>query len=164
VVAEPIQGWGCDLALPLGAVFVGSDCQPEYGLTLNVSHSNWGTITVEPNLPLYCPNAVVTLTAVPVSGKSFKEWTIYDPNYPGDVGHVTRDSNTLLHLTMDADRQVDADFKCGSGMEQVLPLLAAVMTVCAAAGWRRGWRARAEKGRNRDWGLATRHPERRSEA
>jgi hypothetical protein len=100
-------------------------------LTLAVGHTNWGSVTVVPDLlddPNHDPNSYsevrrytngteIVLTATPVSGKSFKEWTIYDPNYPGDLGHASADSNTVLYLTMNANWQVDADFKCGSGME-----------------------------------------------
>jgi hypothetical protein len=107
-------------------------------LTLLVSHDNWGTVIPEPNLPLYPQGATVTLTAVPNSGKSFRGWTIDDPNYPpedpryyNEVDPNTLEDPLVLPLTLDSDMQVEADFKCGSGLEQVLPLLAVGVGVFA---------------------------------
>ncbi len=91
-------------------------------LTLNVVNGDWGTVVVEPNLPLYAPGTAVTLTASPIEGKAFKQWEIYDPNCPGDANYAIIDANTTLTLVMDADKHVGAVFKCGSGMEPVLPL------------------------------------------
>jgi len=105
-------------------------------LSLEVMHSNYGSVSVEPNLPLYPDGCTVTLTAVPNSGKAFAGWTIFDPNYPGDSNHASVvDPNTLsdplvLPLVMEADMHVEADFKCGSGVNQVLPLLVVGLGVC----------------------------------
>jgi hypothetical protein len=106
-------------------------------LKLTVNHSNWGSVEVDPNLvdpndstiQRYTSGTEVVLTATPVSGKSFKEWTVYDPNYPGDLSHAVSNPNTVLYLTMNADWEVGADFKCGSGLEPLLGigLLAMVM-------------------------------------
>jgi hypothetical protein len=110
-------------------------------LTLNVAHSNWmQSMTIDPIAdPRYDPNdpnnvnhlelrytdgTPIVLTATPISGKSFKAWTIYDPNYPGDVSHATVDSNTVLYLTMNADYTIDADFKCGSGLPPFVAMAA----------------------------------------
>jgi hypothetical protein len=94
-----------------------------YTLQLTIAHDYWGTVTVEPNLAKYGPNAIVTLTAVPIQGKSFSEWDIYDPNYPGNSYRMVIDANLTTRIVMNADRQVTAVFKCGSGMDEALPLL-----------------------------------------
>jgi hypothetical protein len=122
-------------------------------LHLTVAHSNWGWIAIDPDLRdptdpntpdqkllRYTDGTEIVLTATPVSGKSFKEWTIYDPNYPGDLSHAATDANAVLYLTMNADRQIDAVFKCGSGVGQALPLLIVGATVCGLAKRRMGRR------------------------
>jgi uncharacterized repeat protein (TIGR02543 family) len=100
-----------------------------YTLTLFVYHDNWGTVSVEPNLPMYPQGTAVTLTAVPNSGKSFLGWTIDDTNYPTDDPRYSNpvDPNTLadplvLPLTMNSNMQVESDFKCGSSAGSMLPL------------------------------------------
>ncbi len=99
-------------------------------LILTVLHPEWGTILVEPNLPAYPAGSLVTLTATPISGKSFDGWTLYDPAHPGDGNYiVVIDPNTLanplvLPLTINASTEVEAKFKCGSGVNQMLPMLA----------------------------------------
>ncbi len=113
-------------------------------LTLNIAHDNWGSITVDPDLRhpadpntlaekwfQYTDGTQIVLVATPISGKAFKEWTIYDPNYPGDVNHAVSDSNAVLCLTMDADYEVDVDFKCGSGLEPLLGVGLLVLTLAA---------------------------------
>jgi uncharacterized repeat protein (TIGR02543 family) len=103
-------------------------------LTLNVVNSNYGTIAVEPNSPLYAPGTAVTLTATPIEGKSFREWTIWgDPNRYPDANYVVVDANAVLQLTMDHDYTVEAAFKCGSGVGDVLPLLVVGVTVVGFA-------------------------------
>ncbi|MBN1342993.1 MAG: hypothetical protein JXQ73_09960 [Phycisphaerae bacterium] len=92
-------------------------------LTLNVVNGTWGTIAAEPNLPLYLPGATVTLTATPVEGRYFRSWTIYDPNFPGDANYASVDANLTTTIVMDSDMQVEAAFKCGSGVSSALPLL-----------------------------------------
>jgi hypothetical protein len=112
-------------------------------LTLTVYHDNWGSVEVDPALPdpndpntrtdrvfRYTEGTEVVLTAMPVGGKGFKAWTIYDPNFPGDVGHATMDSNSVLYLTMDADWQIEVDFKCGSGLP---PFIAAAVLALGVA-------------------------------
>jgi hypothetical protein len=111
-------------------------------LHLTVGHTNWGAIganpdlrdPTDPNTPdekiyRYTDGTNVVLVAQPISGKSFKEWLVYDPNYPGDLNHATTDSNSVLRLTMNADWVVEADFKCGSGLE---PFVAMVLIALAA--------------------------------
>jgi len=47
-----------------------------YKLTVTVeSHPDWGTIKVEPNLPNYDPNTIVTLRATPIDGKYWGRWS-----------------------------------------------------------------------------------------
>jgi len=121
-------------------VFAG--CQPDSTIlkwpmpvrcTLSVSAVNgpWGHVEVDPNLPEYPPNALVTLTAVPNPDRDFKHWEIYDPNFPGDANHALVDANTVVTIVMNADREVTAVFKCGDGLEgHFLALLLIGITGC----------------------------------
>ncbi|MBN1342412.1 MAG: hypothetical protein JXQ73_07015 [Phycisphaerae bacterium] len=98
-------------------------------LDLNVVNTNYGTVTINPDLRndpnddpndwshqrRYTQGTEVVLVAEPIEGKSFNRWLIFDPNYPGDANHATPDSNTVLYLTMDVDKSVEAAFKCGTG-------------------------------------------------
>lgn len=86
--------------------------------------------TLDPNDPNTNPDArllryvegcEVTLVAVPGEG-SFKEWRVYDPNFPGDSNYVTVDTNSVLYVTMDDDYVVEVDFKCGSGVPPFLAM------------------------------------------
>jgi len=109
-----------DLALPLSVVFVpAATC---YTLTVKIDNPSRGSVTVEPNLGCYAPNAPVLLTAEPLGNKQFKKWKVwdaYDPNI------TAIDTNNPLTIDMVADRQVKAFFKCGGGgIEEGLPLLA----------------------------------------
>ncbi len=99
-------------------------------LNLTVSNDHMGTITIDPDLlddPNGDPNDLallrrytngteIVLVAEPFSGKSFKGWVIYDPNHPGDANYITQDTNATLYLTMDADWEIEAGFKCGGGV------------------------------------------------
>jgi len=96
-------------------------------LTLNVINPTYGEVAVEPNLPEYEPYAVVTLTATPIEGKSFRQFEIYDPNHPGDANYVTYDANNPITLVMDRDRSVTAAFKCGTGLAPLPPLTLGVL-------------------------------------
>jgi hypothetical protein len=81
---------------------------------------------LEPNDPPAYPEGVpVTLLAAPVSGKSFVEWEIYDPNHPGDPNYRVIDANNPITLVMDQNREVLAVFKCGTGAGTFLPVLLA---------------------------------------
>ena len=99
-------------------------------LTLTIVNDLWGAVTVDPNLPTYPPDAVVTLTAYPVEGRTFRHWEIYDPNYPGDANCAVLDSNLSTTILMDSHREVTAVFKCSNGMDELLPLLAVGMMIC----------------------------------
>jgi len=101
-------------------------------LSLQVTNSSYGRIDICPDLPDPCdPNTPdnrllrytygtqVVLHALPNEGKSFKEWIIFDPNYPGDRNHAIIDNNSILTLTMDqsySTQTIEAVFKCGSGL------------------------------------------------
>ncbi len=93
-------------------------------LTLSVVNGQWGQVDVEPNVPFFVDsNTPVTLTATPTAGRSFGEWMIWaDPNRYPDANFAVTDDNSVLHLTMDRDYQVEARFKCGSGLGSMLPL------------------------------------------
>lgn len=69
----------------------------------------------------------MTLTAVPIEGKAFRQWTVYDPCYPGDANYAVIDANTSTTLVMHTHRQVTAAFKCGSGMPSFLPMTLVVL-------------------------------------
>ncbi len=96
-------------------------------LDLTVTNSNWGEVQIDPlpedaNTMLYPRGTTVTLTATPIEGKSFRQWTLYDPNYPDDANYATADANTSITLVLNQDTSVNAAFKCGSGVGEVLPL------------------------------------------
>ncbi len=122
-------------AIPDGGAF--TDIEMRWGtftnvsknLNLTVTKSDMGSVHVCPGIPdpndtgdpndrlyRYTNGTPIVLTAQPLSGKSLKQWTIYDPNYPGDANYVAYDTNTVLYLTMDADWEVNAKFKCGSSV------------------------------------------------
>jgi hypothetical protein len=94
-----------------------------YTLTLNVVNGDLGYVDVDPNQPEYEPDQPVTLTAVPDPDSRFSHWRIYDPNTPGDPNYA-KDGNNPITLSMTADREVTAVFKCGGGAAHGLPLAA----------------------------------------
>jgi len=79
----------------------------------------------ENRLLRYTDGTEIVMVSTPVDGKSFKMWKIFDPNHPGDANHITQDSNAVLYLTMDADYEVQAIFKCGSS--EMLPPVGMVL-------------------------------------
>jgi len=90
-------------------------------LTLSVINGSRGAVTLNPepgnaDAPTYPAGTVVTLTATPIEGRSFRQWEVYDPNYPSDAGHAIIDANTTLTLVMDTDKQVAAVFEGGSSV------------------------------------------------
>ncbi|MBN1342486.1 MAG: hypothetical protein JXQ73_07390 [Phycisphaerae bacterium] len=97
--------------------------RPNHVLTVNLVNGPWGTVEVDPNLSTYPAGTPVTLTAEPIEGKSFRHWELYDPCYPNDANYATYDANGVVTIVMNADRQATAVFKCGSGVDQTLPLL-----------------------------------------
>lgn len=88
---------------------------PNYGIV------QWSPEPNDPNTPIYRVGTALTLTAQPIEGKSFREWTIWDPNHPGDANYVVLDSNMTTTLLINSDMQVEAAFKCGSGVDIVWP-------------------------------------------
>ncbi|MBN1341275.1 MAG: hypothetical protein JXQ73_01270 [Phycisphaerae bacterium] len=100
-------------------------CIPRCQLMLTVNNAALGRVELDPqpdypNWPEYMQGTEITLTAVPENPEDvFVHWLIYDPNYPGDTNRAAEDTNTVLVLIMDTDREVTAIFKCGPG--QVLP-------------------------------------------
>lgn len=134
-VATPPSGWSAffiELTFPSGGSvpFVMSTevrVVPEgTTLTVDVTNPSWGSVVeVDPNWPRYYrPDQSIALTAQPESGRSFKHWEVYDPNFPDDANHVTLDSNAVIYLTMDTDQHVRAVFQCGSSAG--LPLVGAM--------------------------------------
>jgi len=113
-----------------------------YRLTVGVVNGMWGDVEMDPepedtNAPKYTPGTVVMLTAIPISGKYFRHWEIYDPNHPGDGNYVVIDANNPLVLEMNDRREVAAVFACSSGLGPMLPGMLGVMGLCAAIRSRR---------------------------
>jgi hypothetical protein len=122
---------------------------PEYhALTLTINNRDYGSVEVDPEPPLpivpgqgYDPNLEpndppcypaglsVSLTAVPVEGKRFIKWVIYDPNHLADANHAAEYSGNPIAVAMDADMVVEAKFGCGSGMEMLLLIVPAAMAL-----------------------------------
>ncbi len=94
--------------------------------------NSWsGDYPLDPEtLRRYTNGTEVVLVAEPLEGKSFKSWTVFDPNYPGDRGHAVEDTNSVLYLTMDADWEVEASFSCGSS--EFLPPMGMVLLALVA--------------------------------
>jgi len=82
----------------------------------------------DPNLTIAVRSGgQATFTAVPNPDRSFRHWEIYDnPNLAGDANYADIDSNNPMTITIDSDMHVIGAFKCGSGLEMGLPLLAAL--------------------------------------
>jgi len=107
----------------------------DYKLTIGYVNPSWGHVELAPepndaNLPEYPARSTVTLTAVPNGGKAFTQWRIYDPNYPGDGNYAVVDANDSITIVMDANREVTAVFKCGSGVGIGPPLSLIGLGVC----------------------------------
>ncbi len=100
----------------------------DYRLTVTEKNGENGHVMLDPepedpNAPTFPAYTEVTLTAIPAEGKAFNKWVIFDPNYPGDANHAVEDTNSVTTLVMMADREVEARFKCGSGLQPLFPLL-----------------------------------------
>lgn len=107
-----------------------------YGLTVVVNKPEYGHVELDPepndaNDPRYSAGTPVTLTAVPIEGKGFRRWEIYDPNYPGDNNYAAFDTNTVTTVVMDSDLVVQAKFKCGSDVEPFLPAMFGMLALLA---------------------------------
>ncbi len=111
-------------------------------LTLTKTNGVWGDVEIypEPNDPNdigFPQGTEVTLTAVPIEGKGFKHWQLFNPNYPDDVNYATIDANISTTIVMDTDMHVNAVFKCGSGASPLLPMvLVPLGLVVLARRWR----------------------------
>lgn len=108
-----------------------STYQPTNTLTLSYVNGAFGTVQLDPepsdpNVPAYAPNTAVTLTAMPNEGRGLRHWELYDPNHPGDANYAVIDANNPIVLVMNANREVTAVFKCGSGMAGAILIAAAV--------------------------------------
>ncbi len=106
----------------------GLDYERMYALALTQVNPQFGQITIDPepadaNNMTFEAGTEVVLTAQPNPDKVFHHWKIFDPNFPGDETHAVLDANLSTTITMMADRQVEATFKCGSGIDAALPLL-----------------------------------------
>jgi len=118
-----------------GVVDMGSDevwPDVDYALTLDVRNDGMGYVQIDPepndaNQPVYAAGTVLTLLGVPNDGKKLDHWEIYDPNHPGDANYFAIDSNNPIIVVMDADRDVTAAFKCGSGAGPLLPMTLGVL-------------------------------------
>jgi hypothetical protein len=146
-----------DIGLTVDVATDNAECR--WGVYTNVSRAldltvktvSKGTVTIDPDIleddqgdpndpnqpdpndpnevRRYTDGTEIVLVATPVTGKSFKQWKIYDPNHPGDSSYVSVDTNAVLYLTMDGDYQIEAIFKCGSS--EMLPPVGMVMFVLA---------------------------------
>ncbi len=128
-------------------------------LSVSVLNDHMGTVIIDPDLLDDCNNidpndylagikptyddlrrytagTEVTLVAMPIEGKAFKNWKVYDPNHPGDANYAVEDTNAVVYLTMDADYEIQAAFTCGSG-EMLLPLGMVLMALGVSAALRR---------------------------
>jgi hypothetical protein len=124
--------------------------RPTCSLTLTTVNPTWGQVLLDPepndandpNLSVYPLGTALTLTAAPVAGKAFSQWTLYDPNHPGDANFAAADTNAVLHLEMDTNRQVEAAFKCGGGEVVLVPVLPVTLGLL-------GWRIRSRRNSTR---------------
>ncbi len=110
-------------------------------LNIDVVNPGWGRVVeLDPNFPRYYrPDATVTLTAEPITGKYFGHWEIYDPNYPGDANHALINDSNPLTLAMTSNQDVAAVFRCSSGLP--LATLLSAAGLCALA-----WAYRRRRG------------------
>lgn len=115
----------------LGVILHHSGQGPEtqrYALTMSYILGENGQVYLDPepndsNLPEYASGTEVLLTAVPIEGKGFKHWWLFDPNHPGDSNHVFADSNNPTTILMDADREVTAIFTCCLDVNPLPPVM-----------------------------------------
>jgi hypothetical protein len=120
-------------------VDMGSDEVALPRLILTIINASLGNVLLDPepndaNRPEYALRTPVTLTAAPDEGRYFGGWTVYDPNYPGDANRAANDANTSITIVMNGDRQVDATFKCSSGIAPVLFLIVGALGLFALMG------------------------------
>ncbi len=106
------SGWSQDLTGTTNPSTVTIDETPQvtatftrsqFTLTINVSPSGSGTVTKDPDLPMYGPGTVVQLMAIPSNGSRFVGWS----------GALTGSTNPTT-ITMDSDKTVTATFATGT--------------------------------------------------
>ncbi|MBN1345349.1 MAG: hypothetical protein JXQ73_21835 [Phycisphaerae bacterium] len=112
----------------------------EHTLTVTEINETWGTVLIQPDLSRYLFGSEVTLVAQAVEGKRLRQWQIFDPNFPGDANHAEIDTNTTTTVVVDDDREVQAVWKCGSGVDAALPLLPMMGMALVVLAFRRGRR------------------------
>ncbi|MBN1343546.1 MAG: hypothetical protein JXQ73_12735 [Phycisphaerae bacterium] len=116
---------------------------PEFNtMDLDITNDILGSVDLDPppgnpNEPVFRAGSTVTLSAIPDDNGRFDTWVLYDPNYPGDSNHAVIDANQTITVTMDADRQIAAVFKCGPIGSLTPPLAMGMMIVVAALRFRR---------------------------
>ena len=74
-----------------------------YSLSVDVSPSGAGSVSLSPSTGEYKPGARVTLTASPASGYRFVNWT-------GDVGTVANVNSASAVISMNDDYSISANF------------------------------------------------------
>ncbi len=114
---------------------------PMLPLTLTETNGVWGDVDVqpEPDDPediQFPAGTEVTLTALPVEGKSFRHWQIFDPGHPNDANYATLDANDTTTIVMDTDLHVNAVWKCGGVAKLLLPLMLGALGLMTLAGRR----------------------------
>ncbi len=101
---------------------------PPVTLTLTETNESYGDVLIlpEPNDPQniqFPRGTVVTLTAVSIEGKEFRQWEIMDPNHPDDANFATIDANMSITIVLTDDTHVNAVWKCAS-QSGLLPMMA----------------------------------------
>ena len=102
---------------------------------------SWGTVEKDPDLERYPEGTIVTLTAVPNPDRSFVEWKILDPRYPGDSSHEIKDANNPIQLVMLYDMEVKAVFGCSGSDALFLAMVGAAVLTLGVVKLRRRWMA-----------------------
>lgn len=71
-------------------------------------------------------------TATPNANHEFRHWRIIDPNHPDDANYTVTDTNASTVITMSADHEVTAAFKCGGDEFYPLAVIGLLMLGLAA--------------------------------
>jgi hypothetical protein len=116
-----------DPNLALGLSMVWLDGGPSHTLDWTVNDPAKGRVEVVSDCPAYRPGSVVELTGIPVGNNYLAHWVVVDPEHPDNPQQI--DDNPL-HLTMDLNYEVKAVFRCGTGMEPLLPIMLGLLVCC----------------------------------
>ncbi len=116
------------------AVAGSTSAPPRVTLTLTETNPTYGEVIVEPEQPdpndlQFHEGTAIALTAVPVESKEFRNWEVYDPNYPGDANHASIDTNATLAFVISDDAHVNAVWGCGGGAAMMLPIPLAALAL-----------------------------------